>query len=357
MEYLINNHIKDLKPRVADAARNNHVIYLDRNELPLPPSPHVIQAIADTAATVNRYPDTLGEPLRKVLAEYAGVSEKEIIIGNGSDDLIELVAKVFIAPQKEVLIPNPTFLVYSLVTQIMGGNPIVIKRTDNFDLNIQEIIDKVTLATKVIFIANPNNPTGNLVDRDDILKIVNSVDCLVVVDECYYEMSQETVADLVNQYDNLLVLRSFSKSFGLAGLRLGYGMANEKLIDYLYRATQIFPVNRLALAAGIAALEDLDYVYANVKRICIERENLRQNLVKMGFTVYPSVTNFLFVNTKPLGILSSKLVQALRNQNIWVKDFGYKLGLDGYYFRIAIGTPDENQKLQVALAEAISGNN
>lgn len=357
MEYLINQHIKDLKPRVADGARNNRVIYLDRNELPLPPSPRVIQAIADAASTVNRYPDTLGEPLRKALADYAGVAEKEIIIGNGSDDLIELVAKVFIAPQKEVLIPNPTFLVYSLVTQIMGGNPVVIKRTDNFDLNIQEIIDKVTLATKVIFIANPNNPTGNLVDRDDILKIVNNVDCLVVVDECYYEMSQETVADVVNQYENLLVLRSFSKSFGLAGLRLGYGIANEKLIDYLYRATQIFPVNRLALAAGMAALEDLDYVYANVKRVCIERENLRQNLVKMGFAVYPSVTNFLFVNTKPLGILSSKLVQALRNQNIWVKDFGCKLGLDGYYFRIAIGTPDENQKLQVALAEAISADN
>lgn len=354
MEYLINQHIKALKPRVADAARNNHVIYLDRNELPLPPSPRVIQAIMDTASTVNRYPDTLGGSLRKALADYAGVGEKEIIIGNGSDDLIELLAKVFIAPQKEVLIPNPTFLVYSLATQIMGGDTIVVQRNPNFDLNVQEIIDQVTPATKVIFIANPNNPTGNLVDRDDILKIVNYVDCLVVIDECYYEISQQTVVDLVNQYDNLLVLRSLAKSFGLAGLRLGYAIAHEKLIDYLYRATQIFPVNKLALAAGMAALEDLDYVYANIRQICTERENLGQNLANMGLMVYPSATNFLFVSTKPLGILSAKLVQVLRDKNIWVKDLGYKLGLDGYYFRTTIGTPDENQKLRVALAEAIS---
>ncbi|MGB5634948.1 MAG: histidinol-phosphate transaminase [Waterburya sp.] len=354
MEYLINQHIKALKPRVADPARNNHVIYLDRNELPFPPSPRVIQAIMDTASTINRYPDTLGGSLRKALADYAGVGEKEIIIGNGSDDLIELLAKVFIAPQKEVLIPNPTFLVYSLTTQIMGGDTIIVQRNPNFDLNVQEIIDRVTPATKVIFIANPNNPTGNLVSRDDILKIVNYVDCLVVVDECYYEMSQQTVVDLVNQYDNLLVLRSLSKSFGLAGLRLGYAIAHEKLIDYLYRAAQIFPVNKLALAAGMAALEDLDYVYANIRQICTERENLGQNLTNMGLMVYPSATNFLFVSTKPLEILSSKLVQVLRDKNIWVRDFGYKLGLDGYYFRTAIGTPNENQKLHTALKEAIS---
>ena len=353
MEYLVNQYIKALTPRIADTERNDRAIYLDRNELPYPPSPHVIQTITDTVSTVNRYPETLGGSLRSALADYVGVAEKEIVIGNGSDDLIELLAKVFIAPQKEVLIPNPTFLVYSLATQIMGGNPVFVKRTSSFDLNVQEIIDKVTDLTKIIFIANPNNPTGNLISRDDILAIVKHVNCLVVVDECYYEMSQQTVSDLVNQYENLLVLRSLSKSFGLAGLRLGYGIANEKLIDYLYRATQIFPVNKLALASGIAALKDLDYAYSKIKLICAARENLSQALDKMGFTVYPSTTNFLFINTKPLGIISASLVKALQNKDIWVKNFGGKLGLDGYYFRTAIGTPHENEKLQVALEEVI----
>lgn len=354
MEYLVNQHIKALKPRVADAIRNDRVIYLDRNELPYPPSDRVIQAIADTASTVNRYPDTLGGSLRKALADYAGVTEKEIIVANGSDDLIELIAKVFIAPQQEVLIPDPTFLVYSLSTEVMGGNLVIVKRTANFDLNVREILDRVTEATKIIFIANPNNPTGNLVDRDRIIKIISHVDCLVVVDECYYEMSGETVSDLVNKYENLLVLRSLSKSFGLAGLRLGYGIANENLIDYLYRATQIFPVNRLALAAGMAALEDLDSAYSIIRQICQQRQTLGKHLEQMGFVVYPSATNFLFVNTKPLGILSADLVRVLRDKNIWVRDFGCKLGLDGYYFRTAIGTPNQNQKLQIALAEAIS---
>ncbi|NER01682.1 MAG: histidinol-phosphate transaminase [Okeania sp. SIO3C4] len=354
MEHLINQHITVLNSRVADEPRNNHTIYLDRNELPYPPSPKVIQAIADTVSSINRYPDILGGTLRKALADYAGVAEKEIIICNGSDDLIELVTKVFIAPEQKVLIPNPTFLVYSLATEIMGGNPVFLKRNANFDLNVQEIIDRVTDNTKIIFIANPNNPTGNLVSRDDIIKIVSSVNCLVVVDECYYEMSQQTVSDLINQYENLLVMRSLSKSFALAGLRLGYGIGNEKLIDYLYRGTQIFPINRLAMVAGMAALEDLDYAYSNIKQVCIERENLSQNLKKIGFFVYPSATNFLFVNTKPLEILSANLVKFLRNHNIWIKDFGLKLGLDGYYFRTSVSTPNENQKLQVALEEAIS---
>lgn len=354
MENLVNQHIKALKSRVADPTRSGHAIYLDRNELPYPPSPAVIQAISDAVPLLNRYPDTLGGSLRKTLANYASVAEEEIIIGNGSDDLIELIVKVFMAPQEEVLIPNPTFPVYALSTQVMGGKPIFMKRGVNFDLNIKEIINQVTEATKIIFVANPNNPTGNLVDRQDLKMLIENVNCLVVVDECYYEMSQQTVSDWINDYKNLLVLRSFSKSFGLASLRLGYGIANAQTIDYLYRATQIFPVNTLALLTGMAALTDVEYAKEKIKQVCQERENLREKIEQMGFGVYPSATNFIFVNTKPLGILSADLVQRLREQNIWVRDFGGKLGLEPYYFRTAIGTMDQNQKLQDALGKVMA---
>ena len=354
MENLINEHIKGLKPRLSDPSRNNNNIYLDRNESPYPPSPKVIKAIADTASTINRYPEMLGGSLRKALAQYANVTENEIVVGNGSDDLIELVTKVFITSHQKVLIPEPTFLIYSLATEIMGGNPVIVRRNDKFELNVQDIINNVTDATKIIFIANPNNPTGNLVSRDDILKIVSSVSCLVVVDECYYEMSQQTVSNEINNYENLLVLRSLSKGFGLAGLRLGYGVGNERIIDYLYRGSQFFPVNKLAINAGIAALEDIDYAYSHIKKICIERDLLKQNLEKMGFIVYPSATNFLFINTKPLNITSAQLVKFLRDRNIWINDFGGKLGLDNYYLRIAVSTPEDNQKLQEVLAEAIN---
>lgn len=353
MEVLINQHIKDLKPRVANTPRKENSIYLDRNELPYPPSPSVIQAITDSTLTLNRYPDTLGGSLRKSLADYAGVREQEIILGNGSDDLIELVVKVFIAAQEEVIIPNPTFPVYDLSTKVMGGHSVIVDRTENFDISIKNIIDKVTGKTKIIFIANPNNPTGNLVSRDNLIALIESVNCLVVIDECYYEMSQATMSDLINDYENLLVLRSLSKSFGLAGSRLGYGIANANMIDHLYRAAQIYPVNSLALVAGMAALSDWEYTDKNIRTVRAQRHWLKEQMETMGFIVYPSVTNFLFVNTKSVGFSSTDLVNMLCDQNIWVRDFGGYLGLDGYYFRMAVGRPDENQKLINALIEVI----
>ncbi|MBT9314307.1 histidinol-phosphate transaminase [Leptothoe spongobia] len=356
MENLTNPHIKELMPRVAASSRSGPGIYLDCNELPYPPSPKVVQAIVEAIPRLNRYPDTLGGSLRKALANYAGVAEQKVIIGNGSDDLIELIIKVFIAPGEEVVILDPTFPIYALSTRVMDGHPVIFRRMTDFGIDFQYIIENITSTTKAIFIANPNNPTGSLVARQDLMHLIENVDCLVVIDECYYEFSQETIADLVDVYENLLILRSFSKSFGLAGLRLGYSIANKNIIDYLYRATQIYPINSLALVAGAAALGDWEYISSKVRQVCQERDLLREKMEQMGFIVSPSTANFLFVNTKPLGITSTNLSRILREQNIWVRDFGGKLGLDNYYFRTAIGTPAENQKLQAALNELLNNH-
>jgi histidinol-phosphate aminotransferase len=348
--HLLNEHIKALNPKEA-LHREEGAIRLDKGEFPYPPSPHVVKAIADAASQINRYPDVLGGDLREALAEYTGKKIKQIIIGNGSDDIIELIVKVFVSIGEEVLLPIPTFFIYDFATKVVGGIPVAVKRNEDFSLDIAAIIDRVTARTKIIFIANPNNPTANLISKAAILEILNRVDCLVVIDECYYEFCQETLSDLVEEYPNLIILRSLSKSFGLAGIRLGYGIANETIIDYLYRAAQLFPVNKLALVAANAALEEQAYVHSNIRKICQERTELARGIEKLGFIVYPSATNFLFVRTKPLGITSQNLVQSLREKKIFVADFGLKQGLDAYYFRTAVGTPRENQALLSALEE------
>lgn len=352
IDYLVNEHIKALNPKKALPKREN-AIRLDKGECPYPPSPKVVKAIADAASQINRYPEVMGGSLRRALAEYTGSLDEQIIIGNGSDDLIELIVKVFVKPGEEVLLPTPTFFIYDLATKVVGGTPVWVKRTEDFGLDIEAILEKVTSRTKILFIANPNNPTGNLVSRETILEILNRLNCLVVVDECYYEFCQVTVADLIDRYPNLIILRSLSKSFGLAGLRVGYAIANEASVDYLYRAAQLFPVNKLALAAANAALEEQASVFSNIEQICKERTNLARELEKLGLFVYPSATNFLFVRTEPLGILSRDLVHLLKEQDIFVADFGLKQELDAYYFRTSVGTPTENQVLFAGLKKAM----
>lgn len=349
---LINPHIQALNSKIA-IKRAKNAIRLDKGEFPYPPSPHVIQAISNAATEINRYPDILGGRLREALAQYNGVKTEQIVVGNGSDDLIELILKVFVKQGEEVILPIPTFFVYDFATKVVGGIPLWVSRNEDFSLNIDAIINKITSKTKVLFIANPNNPTANLISRETIIEILDRVNCIVVIDECYYEFAQETVIDLIEKYPNLIILRSLSKSFGLAGMRIGYSIANEEITDYLYRIAQLFPVNKLAIVAGNAALEDREYIEIQIKKIHQEKHKLIQELKKLGFIVYPSHTNFLFIRTKPLHITSHKLVELLKEQNILVADFGLKQGLDGYYFRISVGTTIENQQLLEALKKVI----
>lgn len=354
IEQWVSPSILSLAPKTVGLQKNDQAIRLDKGELPYPPSPKVVDAISQAATTCNRYPAVLGGVLRDKLADYTGTSPDQLIISNGSDDLIELIIKVFVQPGQQVLLPVPTFFVYWHATQVMGGMPVFVQRTPDFGLDVDALVAKVTSDTKVLYIANPNNPTANLVPRETLIEVLNRVSCMVVVDECYFELCQTTIADLVDTYPNLIVLRSLSKSFGLAGLRIGYGIANAQVVDYLYRAAQLFPVNKVAIAAGIAALEDQAYVQANIQKILAEKPQLQQALVTLGFRVYPSDTNFLLVDTQPLNLQSDVLVKALQDQNIWVADFGSKPGLGAHYFRTAVGTPTENQALIQGLEVAIA---
>ena len=353
----INEHILALAPKMPNWPRSADAIRLDLGEMPYPPSPRVVQAVGEAASMMNRYPDVAAATVREALAAYAEVSADQIVIGNGSDDLIELIVKVFLSTGEEVLLPIPTFFMYGHATQLVGAVPVLVPRRPDFGLDVPALLRRATPRSRLTFIANPNNPTANLTSRDELVQLLEGLDglkCIVVVDECYYELSGQTVADLVGRHDNLIVLRSFSKSFGLAGLRVGYVITNRTFGDYMVRASQPFAVNRIAQAAVLAALRDLDYFRKHNADVLREKETLRSGLEALGFTVYPSVTNFLFIGTKALGVPSERIVVALRARNIYVADFGLKPGLDAYYFRTAVGTPVENRVLLSALPDVLA---
>lgn len=350
IEKLVGEQFKCLEPKAAGPKKGSGAIRLDKGELPYPPSPQVSQALNQAIASLNRYPEVMGGELRAAIAEYAGVAPEQVVVGNGSDDLIELLLKVLVRPGDEVILPTPTFFVYSLAAQVVGGQPIAVPRLANFDLDLDAIWQRITPRTKVLFLANPNNPTANAIAPETIVQLLERVQCAVVVDECYYEFCGETVVDLIARYPHLIVLRSFSKSFGLAGIRLGYAIAKAAIADYLYRAAQLFATNSLALVAARAALDDLPYIRANIEQILQERSRLAAGLEQLGFCVYPSATNFLFVGTEPVGATSLEIARSLAEQQIFVADFGLKQGLGPYFFRTAVGTPEENRQLLAALS-------
>ena len=355
MERYINPWILKMKVRPFNPQRPEGAVDLFIGENPYPPSPHVLRAIAAAGEKINKYPDSMGDAVKEKLADYSKAKKEQILMGNGSDDLIELMVKVFVKQREKVIIPIPGYFSYWRSTKIRGGVPIFVNRKKDFSLDIEKLVEAGSSPdAKLVFIGSPNNPTGNVVSQEEITEILNQMKCMVVVDECYFEFSDTTVIDWVHTHENLIILRSLSKSFGLAGLRFGYAIAHPQLIHNCHKAIQMYPVNRLAQAAVIAALEDLAYIKKNIEKICQERQALSEKIGALGFTVYPSQSNCLLVRTESLGITGNDIVEALKSNNIFVQDFGLKPGLDAYYFKTAIGTSEENEMLLKHLKKIVS---
>lgn len=324
-------------------------ISLALGEMPFPPSPKVIAAIHKHAHLVNRYPSE-SKRVINALAHYVGVDSTQIVLGNGSDELIELITETFVNPGEHVLIPIPTFPEYELAARKAGGVPMYILRADTFEINPEEVLEHIKPGAKLIFIANPNNPTGNTLQRADIITITAQSGCIVVIDECYYEMYGKTVVDLIDTYQNLIVLRSFSKTFSLAGLRAGYAIANETISGYISRAKPPFNVNRIAQAAILAALDDITYTEEMISRMKAEKARLIDALTELNLNVFPSETNFLLVNCGTTGKTSTELVDALYTNGIVVKNGNIYNGLEkDTYIWFGVGTKEEDDALITSL--------
>lgn len=345
----LNAHTLQLPPKPPVGSRPENTINLDKGEQPYPPSPKVIEAIQLAAASAHQYPDPNGWELRQAIAEYSNCAPENIVLGNGSDELIELVVKTHASVGDNIIVPIPSFFVYGFAAQMLGVETRFVPRQADFSVDVDAVVEAANERTRVVYVANPNNPTGTLTPRDSLQTLLERCNCSVVVDECYFEFSKTTIADLINQHENLIVLRSFSKGFGLAGLRIGYAIANANAASAMFRSAHLFSTNCVAQAAATAALTDLDYTNACIAEILEGRAFLAAELASRGFEVWPSDTNFLYVSCKQFGVESGVIVDRLKQVGIYVADFGNKPGTDAFAIRIAVGNQTQNQKLVEAV--------
>ncbi len=324
----------------------NEVIKLDGNENPYGCSPKVYQALANYSYYHN-YPDPEQSELRKALEKYTGLGRQHIVCGTGSDELIDLILRLFLKPRDEVINCPPTFGMYSFSTDVCGGRVVDVPRTEDFTLDMAGIKKALTSRTKVIFVASPNNPTGDTATEKEIIELVGTGK-IVVVDEAYFEFSNVTVANLVPSYPNLIVLRTFSKWAGLAGLRIGYGFFPMEIADYLMKVKLPYNANTAAQIAVLASLADIDYLRANVAKIVMERERLFDKLKELGWLrPYPSSANFILCSL-PTGEAKG-IWQQLQKKGIFVRYFD-DLGLKDC-LRISVGKPEDTDALVNALKE------
>jgi len=327
------------------------IIKLDGNENPYGPSPRALAALADYRG-YHIYPDPEHTLLREAIQNYVGVDKSHVMFGSGSDELIDLIMRLFLEPGEAIINCPPTFGMYSFDAAICGAQVVEVPRRPDFSLDVEEIHRRAlekSPVKKLLVVNSPNNPDGSLTSREDILQLLE-LPLVVVIDEAYAEFSDTSVVDLVPEYPNLIVLRTFSKWAGLAGLRIGYGVFPLGIIRHLWKIKQPYNVNVAAQAATLASLEDLEYLQANVQRIVAERERLYTELAKFDFLhPYPSRSNFVLCRV--LGRDARELKLSLERDGILVRYFD-KPGLKDC-IRISVGKPEQTEVLLQTLREVV----
>ena len=356
-ESLANEHILGIAPYepgkpIEELERElmiHNPIKLASNENPLPPSDRVQKAIIAALSSLDRYPDGSGFYLRQALAKKHGVMPDQVVLGNGSNELIELLVRSFLRPGDEAVVPHPSFVVYPMIVQAAGGVRVMVMLKD-FRLDLDAMARAITPMTKIVFVANPNNPTATIVTRDEVEHFMSRVPerTIVVFDEAYIEFAMgpdfPDTLSYVKQGRKLVVLRTFSKAASLAGLRVGYGIADADAIALMNRIRQPFNVNSLAQVAALAALDDEAHILECVRMIEAGRHFLYDEFKRIGLQYVPSRANFILVD---VGRNAADIYQKLLHQGVIVRPmtpFGLETAL-----RITVGTPEENRKLVKAL--------
>jgi len=328
-------------------------IKLASNENPLGPSPKAIKAIKENINNIHRYPDGSYYYLRQKLSKKFGLPMNKIILGNGSNEIIELVVHTFLSPGEEVILPFPTFLMYEKIVQSFAGKIVTVPLLD-FSIDLSAILTAVSSKTKIIIINNPNNPTGIGLNKKDIFQFLHSLppDLIVILDEAYIEFSTDpniaSSLELLESYPLLVVLRTFSKTYGLAGLRIGYGFASETIIDNMNLVRQPFNVNYLAQAGALAALDDDEFVEKTRTLTQDGLVFLYSQLDRIGLEYIPTQTNFFLIRT-PLG--AHETYQRMLEEGVIVRSME-SFGLNDY-IRINVGLPEENKRFIKTLEKVL----
>ena len=330
----------------------SRIIKLGSNENVLGSSIKAKAAATSALEKVNIYPDVVSEQLSKKIKKHYGLKNNiEVVVGNGMDHVFEMLARLFLNNGDETVISVPTFSCYELTTLWSGAKPKMIPLTKDYQLNVPKILSLINKKTKIIFICSPNNPTGNLIKTEDIKKILDSTDKIVFLDEAYTEFAGKSLVNWIEKYPNLIIGRTFSKIYGLAGFRVGYAFIHKTLAQYYLNAITPFAVSRPGQAAALAALDDSAFVNKTIKMVKEGRDFYYKELTKSGIKFLPSDANFITINT---ALKKSKdIALRLLEKGIIVREcstFGY--GGDKL-LRITIGTREQNQRVLNALREII----
>lgn len=323
-------------------------IKLASNENPYEPVPAIVAAVQAAASGVNRYADHRATAVRERIATWLGLNAQQVAVGCGSVGLLQQLCMTYLDPGDEVVYPWPSFEAYPINVKLMGGVPVTVDLVDHaFDLDA--VAAAVTPKTKIVMLATPNNPTGTAISTADIAAFLDKIpdDVIVLVDEAYREFTDpafgDPVADLVPNYSNVVVSRTLSKAYGLAGLRVGYAVADPAVVAELDKVLLAFAVNGLAQAGALAALDSLDQIQPKIDLVLAERQRVVDALVADGHDLPDAQANFVYI---PLGDATEGVAVGLEQRGVVVRPF------PGVGIRVTIGTPEENDRFLVTLTEA-----
>jgi histidinol-phosphate aminotransferase len=323
------------------------VIKLNTNENPYPPSPKAIEAMKKLdGEMLRRYPDPLSTHAREAAAQIYDVPAEYIMAVNGSDEILAYIARACVEPGRKMAYPVPTYLLYPVLGRMQDCDCVEVPYNDDFSIPVGKLIEADGAVT---IICSPNNPDGNTASLKDLRALAENLAGLLVVDEAYCDFAAGNAMELVKEFSNVMVLRTLSKGYSLAGLRLGFGIAHPDILKGIFKVKDSYNVSAMAIRIGAAAMLDQDYLKETVALVVRGRAKLAEDLAALGFKIWPSQSNFLFV--RPPGGDAENVFQSLRKRGILVRHFS-RPGIKDK-MRIAVGTPEEMDALIAALKDIL----
>jgi len=323
------------------------VIKLNTNENPYPPSPRAIEVIQSLdGESLRRYPDPMSTHAREAAARIYDVPVEYIMAANGSDEILAYIARACLEPGRKMVYPVPTYLLYPVLGRMQDCDCVEVPYNDDFSIPVEKLIEANGAVT---IICSPNNPDGNTASRNDLETLAESLSGLLVVDEAYCDFAADNAMELVKKFSNIMVLRTLSKGYSLAGLRLGFSVAHPDILKGILKVKDSYNVSAMAIRIGAAALLDQDYLKQTVTKVIESRTRLADDLSSLKFKVWPSQSNFLFVS--PPGGNAKDVFQSLRKRGILVRYFN-RPGIEDK-LRISVGTPEEMSALISTLKQIL----
>jgi histidinol-phosphate aminotransferase len=359
IDNLIPKEVKNISSyevkTILERKKDKKIVKMDFNENLVTSNEYIQKILIEAIKNVDLriYPSPRGSKAIETIYRFLDFDQSEISVANGADELLDLIMKTFVRRGKKVLTVEPTFPMYTFFTELYGGTKNSAYLDSNFSLNVDKILNKVDKATSLIFLCSPNNPTGNQFLKEDIEILLKEFDGILVVDEAYADFAPYSTMNLVKEYNNLIVLRSFSKAFGLAGLRLGYLVSNKVIVDYIQKVTSPFNLNSLTQEIITIALRNWDYFKKQINVIIEERNWLVQQLKNIdGITTYPSDANFVLFRVTEQNLTSQVVQKRLEKERVMVKDRGF-LPLLQNCIRVTVGTRKMNKSFLFELRKIL----